>query len=184
MLWRCLIAIVCALFTSGAVTANNNLPIEEVVVRAGFHSNPLMASRGSISVIDDQTIDARAAQHLDDVLGGLPNITTTGGGGRARFLQMRGVGDLEQFVDPKHFPAVGITIDGIEVGTTATGALLMDVEQIDVLRGPQGTRFGANALAGMVDVRTYEPTATQARGLKQVTVILMHGTSVAPLAGP
>jgi len=135
-------------------------PIEEVVVRAGFYDAELMKSAGSISVFDEAAIEARGAVHLDDMLGTLANVSFSSGGGRARFVQMRGVGDLEQFVDPKHFPSVGVTIDGIEVGPTATGALLMDVAQVEVLRGPQGTRFGANALAGMVNIRTEDPTGT------------------------
>ncbi len=135
-------------------------PLEEVVVRAGFFDTELMKSAGSISVLDEAEIAARSARHFDEMIGLLPNVSITAGASRARFVQIRGVGDLEQFVDPKHFPSVGVTIDGIEVGTTANGALLMDVQQVDVLRGPQGTRFGANALAGMVNIRTNEPTET------------------------
>ena len=136
----------------------NPKPLEEVVVRAGFYDTKLMKSAGSISVLDATVIENRSARHLDDMLGVLPNVSFTAGGGRSRFVQIRGVGDLEQFVDPKHFPSVGVTIDGLEVGTTATGASLMDVQQVEVLRGPQGTRFGANALAGMVNIRTNDPT--------------------------
>ncbi|HCU91149.1 MAG TPA: TonB-dependent receptor, partial [Gammaproteobacteria bacterium] len=133
-------------------------PYEEVIVKAGFYDTKLMESAGSISVLDEAVITGRSAQHLEETLGVLPNVSFTGGGGRARFVQVRGIGDLEQFVDPKHFPSVGITIDGIEVGTTATGSRLMDVQQVEVLRGPQGTRFGANALAGMINIRTSDPS--------------------------
>ena len=73
---------------------------------------------------------------------------------------MRGVGDLEQFVDPKHYPSVGIVMDGIELSNVATAALLLDTEQIEVLRGPQGTRFGASALAGVVNIRGRDPGDT------------------------
>ncbi|MFT4582375.1 MAG: iron complex outermembrane receptor protein [Gammaproteobacteria bacterium] len=150
----CLIAAAPGLFAADTGTRAD----EEVIVRAGFYDTEFMQSAGGISVIDDIVIQDRAARHLDEVLGVLPNVSFTAGGGRARFVQIRGVGDLEQFVDPKHFPSVGITIDGIEVGTTATGASLIDVNQIDVLRGPQGTRFGANALAGMINIRTHDPS--------------------------
>jgi len=134
--------------------------LEEVVVRAGFYDTKLMTSAGSISVLDETQIAGRGARHLEDIVGQLPNVNFSAGASRARFLQIRGVGDLEQFVDPKHFPSIGVTIDGVEVGTNANGALLMDVHQIEVLRGPQGTRFGANALAGMVNIRTNDPTDT------------------------
>ncbi|MFP6780849.1 MAG: TonB-dependent receptor [Gammaproteobacteria bacterium] len=151
------LALLCAIAGISAAD-NQSTSIEEVVVRAGFYDTQFMKSAGSISVLDDVTIIDRSARHLDDMLGVLPNVSFTGGGGRSRFVQIRGVGDLEQFVDPKHFPSVGVTIDGIEVGTTATGATLMDVRQVEVLRGPQGTRFGANALAGMVNIKTKDPT--------------------------
>ncbi|MFT5134119.1 MAG: iron complex outermembrane receptor protein [Gammaproteobacteria bacterium] len=134
--------------------------LEEIVVTAGFRDTELMKSVGSISVLDEQLIQDRAARHFDETVNILPNVSSSGGGTRARFIQIRGVGDLEQFVDPKHFPSVGITIDDIEVGTTATGAVLMDVAQIELLRGPQGTKFGANALAGIINIRTHEPTET------------------------
>ncbi|NKB38455.1 MAG: TonB-dependent receptor [Gammaproteobacteria bacterium] len=132
--------------------------LEEIVVTAGLRDSKLMKSAGSISVLNEQTVKDRAAHHFEDTINVLPNVSFSGGGTRARFVQIRGVGDLEQFVDPKHFPSVGITIDGIEIGTTAGGALLMDVAQIEVLRGPQGTAFGANALAGIINIQTEEPT--------------------------
>ena len=132
--------------------------LEEIVVTAGFYDTALMQSTGSISVMDEASIRDRAARHLDETLNAFPNINFSSGGARARFLQVRGVGDLEQFVDPKHYPSVGITVDDIDLGTAAaTAALLTDVGQIEVLRGPQGTRFGANALAGMVNIRTLDP---------------------------
>jgi iron complex outermembrane receptor protein len=146
-----------ALLCSWACPGYSNTELEEIVVTAGFRDTEVMKSAGSYSVIDDKTLHDRAARHLDETLNTLPNVNSTAGGARARFIQIRGVGDLEQFVDPKHFPSVGITVDGVEIGTTATGAVLMDVEQIEVLRGPQGTEFGANALAGLVNILTYDP---------------------------
>ena len=80
------------------------------------------------------------------------------GASRARFLQVRGVGDLEQFLDPKHFPAVGIRIDDIDLGSAANAAMLFDREQVEFLRGPQGTGFGTSALAGLVNIRGRRPS--------------------------
>ena len=160
--------------------------LEEIVVTAGFRESELMKSAGSISVIESQVLNDRSARHFEQTLNVLPNVSTSSGGARARFVQIRGVGDLEQFVDPKHFPSVGITIDGIEVGTTATGAVLMDVDQVEVLRGPQGTRFGANALAGMVNIQTGEPTdefnANVYGGYGNLDTWQLGGTVSGPLA--
>ena len=132
--------------------------LEEIVVTAGFRELDLMTSPGSVTVIDQAIIDDRAAQHLESVLNTSPNISYSSGASRARFVQIRGVGDLEQFVDPKHFPAVGILVDDINLGGTANAGMLFDVEQVEISRGPQGTRFGTSALAGMVNIRGNRPT--------------------------
>ncbi len=154
----CVLLAMISCCASLVVQANDS--IEEIVVSAGFYDSELMKSAGSISVLDAQAVQDRAARHFDETINVLPNVNFSAGGARARFVQVRGVGDLEQFVDPKHFPSIGILIDDIEVGTTATGAVLMDVAQIELLRGPQGTRFGANALAGIINIRTHEPSET------------------------
>lgn len=152
----CTLLLTISLSASYPLRADDTL--EEIIVTAGFRDSELMKSAGSISVLDEQLIQDRAARHFDETINVLANVNFSAGGARARFVQVRGVGDLEQFVDPKHFPSVGITIDDIEVGTTATGAVLMDVAQIELLRGPQGTKFGANALAGIINIRTHEPS--------------------------
>lgn len=146
--------VTISLSASNPLHADNIL--EEIIVNAGFRDSELMKSTGSISVLDEQVVHDRAAIHFEETINVLANVNFSAGGTHARFVQVRGVGDLEQFVDPKHFPSVGITIDDIEVGTI--GAVLMDVAQIELLRGPQGTQFGANALAGIISIRTHEPS--------------------------
>lgn len=145
------VLLLCGVCWAAAAHAQNEL--EEIVVTAGFRDVDAMASPGSVTVVDSTEIRERAAQHLESVLDTAPNITYSAGASRARFVQMRGVGDLEQFVDPKHFPSVGISIDDIDVGGTANAAMLFDTEQVEILRGPQGTAFGSSALAGMVNIR-------------------------------
>jgi outer membrane receptor protein involved in Fe transport len=132
--------------------------VEEIVVTAGFRDSDLMNVPVSVTVIDEAIIEDRAAQHLETVLNISANINFSSGGSRARFVQVRGVGDLEQFVDPKHFPSVGITVDDIDLGGTANAGMLFDAQQVEILRGPQGTRFGGSALAGMVNIRSNRPT--------------------------
>lgn len=133
-------------------------PIEEIVVTTGFRPERLVDTVGSTSIIDSVLIEARAAEHLEAVVGAAANVTMTSGSSRGRFIQIRGVGDLEQFVDPKHYSSVGVSIDGIDVGGIASAAMLFDIEQIEILRGPQGTAFGAGALAGQINVLTAPPT--------------------------
>ncbi|MEH6551347.1 MAG: TonB-dependent receptor [Pseudomonadales bacterium] len=132
--------------------------LEEITVTANFRESNLMTTAGSISVVGENTIRERAAEHLEQIINIAPNVSFSSGGSRARFVQIRGVGDLEQFNEPKHFPSVGIAIDGIALGGTASNSLLLDAKQVEVLRGPQGTRFGANALAGMINITSNDPT--------------------------
>jgi outer membrane receptor protein involved in Fe transport len=139
---------------------NSGGELEEIIVSAQFRDATLLKSTGSISVIQQHTLFDRGAQHLEETLNVLPNVNFSSGASRARFIQVRGVGDLEQFVDPKYFPSVGVTVDDVDMNGFAASVLTMDIRQIEVLRGPQGTRFGTNALAGMVNIRSNPPTGT------------------------
>ena len=143
--------------------------LEEILVTAQFRETSLMETTGSISVVQPVTLFDRGAVHLQDVLNVLPNVSFSSGGSRARFVQIRGIGDLEQFVDPKYFPSVGITMDDVDMGGLASAALLLDTRQIEVLRGPQGTRFGTNALAGMINIQSNDPSG-QFEGYAQAGV--------------
>jgi outer membrane receptor protein involved in Fe transport len=133
---------------------------EEVVVTTGFRPESLADSVGSTSIIDAGLIESREALHLEAVVGTAANVTMTSGASRGRFVQIRGIGDLEQFVDPKHYPSVGLSIDGIDIGGMASAAMLFDAEQVEVLRGPQGTTFGSSALAGQVNIVSAAPSET------------------------
>ncbi len=132
--------------------------LEEIVVTAGFRDRDLMTSPGSATVVDEQTARDRAAQHLESLLAVAPNINYASGASRARFIQVRGIGDLEQFIDPKHFPSVGVAFDDIDLGGTANAGMLFDAGQVEILRGPQGTRFGTGALAGLINIRGNRPS--------------------------
>ena len=133
--------------------------LEEVIVTADFRSSDLMTSAASVSVLGELTIQERGAQHLEDVLSAAPNVSWSTGASRSRFVQIRGVGDLEQYAEPKYYPSVGVMVDDLELGSAANAGMLFDVSQVEVLRGPQGTRFGASAHAGMIKINTNAPTS-------------------------
>ena len=134
--------------------------VDEIVITRGFRSEALADSASSASVVDVGVIEARSAEHLESVLATTANVTMSSGASRGRFVQIRGIGDLEQFVDPKHYPSVGVSIDGIDLGGLASAAMLFDVDQVQVLRGPQGTAYGAGALAGRIDIASRAPAET------------------------
>jgi outer membrane receptor protein involved in Fe transport len=147
-------------FTSLPGLAQQAPLLEEIVITAKFRDTKLIDTVGSVSVISGSTIEERAAKHLQDVLNAAPNVTWASGASRSRFVQIRGVGDLEQFYDPRYYPSVGLMLDDLELADTANAGMLFDISQVEVLRGPQGTRFGASGHAGMVFLRSNAPTDT------------------------
>ena len=144
---------------SGAESEADSDDIEEIVVTADFRATALMRTPTSASIFGAEEAAEQGARHLEDLLGAAPNVAWASGASRARFLQVRGIGDLEQYAEPKYYPSVGIVVDGLEVGDAANAAMLFDVAQVEVLRGPQGAPFGASGYAGLVNVRTREPSA-------------------------
>ena len=72
--------------------------LEEIIVTANFRDSTLKNTIGSVSILPQSTITERAAQHLQDILNAVPNVTWAGGASRGRFVQIRGVGDLDQHV--------------------------------------------------------------------------------------
>ncbi|RLA51695.1 MAG: TonB-dependent receptor [Gammaproteobacteria bacterium] len=131
--------------------------LEEIVVTATFRDLDVLEVPASVTVVDQATIRERNAEHLEDILNTAPNVNFATGASRGRYLQIRGIGERSQFVDPVD-PSVGMVVDDIDISAIGSAGTLFDVQQVEILRGPQGTRFGANALAGMVNIRTNEPS--------------------------
>lgn len=132
-------------------------PIEEIIVSADFRERAADELPSSITVLDNDAIDALAVQHFEELIAVIPNLNWSGDGNRAQFFQIRGVGELEQYEGAPN-PSVGFIIDDIDFSGIGGIATLFDIEQIEVLRGPQGTRYGANAIGGLIYVESTAPT--------------------------
>lgn len=142
-----------------AATSTEQSATEEVVVTADFRQTDVQSIPEATSVIGNATIEQRSADHLESILALAPNVNFASGASRGRYFQIRGIGERSQFVSPVN-PSVGLRIDGIDMTGLGGAATLFDVNQVEVLRGPQGTRFGANALAGMINIDSHAPTQT------------------------
>ena len=134
--------------------------IDEVVVTAGYRERPASQVPLSLSVLDESALDTQAAPYFENLIALVPNMNWSGDGNRARYFQIRGVGELAQYQGAPN-PSVGFIIDDIDFSGIGAIATQFDIEQIEVLRGPQGTRYGANALAGLVYVRSKEATGAR-----------------------
>jgi iron complex outermembrane recepter protein len=164
--WRCarptgLRAVVAVLLVLGSVESaradEEPRELEEIVVTASLRPTALTDMPASATVLDSTLVQEAGLQHLADLVGFVPNLNWSGATSRPRYYQLRGVGELEQYQGAPN-PSVGFLIDDIDFSGVGMPATTFDVQQVEVLRGPQGTRYGANALAGLISVKTAEPT--------------------------
>ena len=142
--------------TAAAAQADPQV-LEEVIVTATLREQTLLDTPVSITVLDERTLQDAGRQHFEDVLAAVPNLNWAGGTSRPRFFQIRGIGEREQYEGAPN-PSVGFLIDDIDFSGIGMPATLFDVGRIEVLRGPQGMRYGANALAGLIVMRGQEPS--------------------------
>jgi iron complex outermembrane receptor protein len=151
------LTISTALITSVNAQANNKENIEIITVSSDFRQQNLLKTPASLSVLTDIEVKQRNAQHLEELVAASPNVNFASGSQRARYYQIRGIGERSQFQEPIN-PSVGMIIDGVDFTGIGSIAHLFDVQQAEIFRGPQGTRFGANALAGIINITTNAPT--------------------------
>jgi len=146
-------------FAEDQITADASTTetLETITVTSDFRQQSLQKTPTSLSVLTDTDIKQRNAQHLEELIAVSPNVNLAGGSQRARYYQIRGIGERSQFQEAIN-PSVGVIIDEVDFTGVGSIATLFDVKQAEVFRGPQGTRFGANAIAGMINIKTNEPT--------------------------
>ncbi len=150
-----LVMLTCVTYNSAI--ANELEEIENITVHSDFRQQNLQSTSTSLSVLTTAEIDQRNAQHLEELVAVSPNVNFASGSQRARYYQIRGIGERSQFKEPIN-PSVGVIIDNVDFTGIGSIASLFDVSQAEIYRGPQGTRFGANALAGVINIQTNAPT--------------------------
>ncbi|MFC4309241.1 TonB-dependent receptor [Steroidobacter flavus] len=144
-----------ALTTSLAAAAEQDV-LEEVVVTATLRQQSLVEAPVSVTVLDTKTLRDAGRQHFEDVLSSVPNLTYASGTSRPRFFQIRGIGEREEWQGAPN-PSIGFLIDDIDFSGMGMPATTFDVDRIEVLRGPQGLHYGANALGGLIVMRGRDP---------------------------
>lgn len=137
---------------------------EVVVVTSRLRDAAIEDVPASVTVLQSDTIERAGLQHFGDILHLVPNLNWASATARPRYFQLRGIGELEQYQGAPN-PSVGFLIDDIDFSGVGAPATTFDTEQVEVLRGPQGTAYGANALAGLISLRTREASfASTLRG--------------------
>ncbi len=133
--------------------------VDEIVVTARRRSESIQDVPVAVSALSAGQLERGAIQTVVDLEKLSPNVKlhTIAQAGAALGASIRGMGfdDLEKTFEP----TVGMSVDGVFMASNA-GAVLdfFDIEAIEVLRGPQGTLFGRNTIAGVINIRRTQPT--------------------------
>jgi outer membrane receptor protein involved in Fe transport len=155
--WKARLGLVCA----GALMAGGTaLPaaadgLEEIVVTAQRREQKLSDVSASVAAFDAGFVKEQKLRSLDDLSAFVPNFTYTKGG-NVNIISIRGLGTagLDTFQS-----SVGVYVDDIYIPKARNAAFpIYDLARIEVLRGPQGTLFGKNTIAGVLNVVTAKPS--------------------------
>jgi iron complex outermembrane receptor protein len=160
-------AAVAVVLSAPAATAAENeqvTTLEEIVVTAQFRQTALQDTPIAITAVTGEMLDARSQTSVTDIANQAPNVVlkpsaAAFGPGVSAFI--RGVGQYDTSFALE--PGVGMYIDGVYYSTVLGSDFdLMDLERVEILRGPQGTLAGKNSLGGAVKLYSRRPDAESA----------------------
>jgi iron complex outermembrane recepter protein len=153
-------ALAPVLLSGGALAASNEGTLEEVVVTAQFSQQQnLQETPLAITALTAESLSDRGIQNLIGVATAAPNVdlALTGsafGKSMSAFIRGVGQGDFNFAFEP----GVGIYVDDVYHATVAGSIFdLLDLERVEVLRGPQGTLFGKNSIGGAIRLISRKP---------------------------
>ncbi len=143
-----------------AQTAAQPAQAEEIVVTARRRSEPLQEVPISVSVVSGDYAAQHNLNDLQDITTAVPSADfRTSSSNKDRTLFIRGIGTIA--TSPGVEPSVSTVVDGVVLARSGQSTLdLVGLDHVEVLQGPQGTLFGKNASAGVVNISTKEPSDT------------------------
>ena len=133
--------------------------LEEIIVTAQKREESLQETPVAVTAMTGNMLERAFATDLRDISGTVPSLVVTNvvNVSMTAAVSIRGIGvqEADGFIDP----SVGVVVDGVYQGSNTTALLdLFDIERVEILRGPQGTLFGANTIGGVINVITKQPT--------------------------
>ncbi len=145
--------------TTTQARAADSRGIEEIVVRARKREELIQDTPIAVTALSDRVLREANVQRIDDITKIVPNFSfDTGGAGQSAQLTLRGVGTTGG-TGVAFDPGVGLYIDGVFMPRAQVSVFdALDIQQVEVLRGPQGTLFGKNTVGGAVSITTAKPT--------------------------
>lgn len=150
---------VCSVLAASAASAS---VLEEIVVTAQKRETNLQDTPIAIAVLTGDDLDARRVVSLASLAdGSVPSLRVAPFATRSSALNIgvRGIGASGDANQPARDAGVGVYVDGVFLGRAqGLGSALLDVERIEVLKGPQGTLFGRNTEGGAISIVTRAPS--------------------------
>ncbi|KLT65420.1 TonB-dependent receptor [Pedobacter sp. BMA] len=135
--------------------------LDEIVVTSRRRSEVLQDVPIPITVIGGQAAENSGAFNVNRLKELVPSVQLYASNARNTTLNIRGLGSTFGLTNDGIDPGVGFYVDGVyHARPAATSTDFLDIEQIEVLRGPQGTLFGKNTTAGAFNITTTKPTQT------------------------
>lgn len=132
--------------------------LQEALVKGSLRRDRLQPAPGSVQTLSSETLERSQARTFDDLVRLAPALTITKPSQPANnSINIRGIGAYAFSIGVE--PSVAVLVDGVPLSIQAAAfASLVDVERVEVLRGPQGTLFGRSASAGVVRLTTASAT--------------------------
>lgn len=130
----------------------------EIIVTAQRRAQNIQDVPISITALSGEGLEARSTRNVNDAIAFAPNVAVTTGptGGNFGGFFIRGVGQLDNSIALD--PGVGVYVDEIYIARLQASSVdLLDLERLEVLRGPQGTLFGRNTIGGAISLVTRNP---------------------------
>jgi len=135
--------------------------LDEIVVTSRRRSEVLQDVPIPITVIGGQAAENSGAFNVNRLKELVPSVQLYASNARNTTLNIRGLGSTFGLTNDGIDPGVGFYVDGVyHARPAATSTDFLDIEQIEVIRGPQGTLFGKNTTAGAFNITTTKPTQT------------------------
>ena len=155
---------------SFGIFAQESAGIEEVVVTAEKREQNLQDVPSSITAVSDTEMERGTYQNIFDLQTSVPSLVVGSAGASRPFLFIRGVGSRK--FDPGTEGAVGVFVDEI-YNTRFTNSMMdiVDLERVEVLKGPQGTLYGRNTIGGAIALYTKNLLKKLKEKLKLVLVL-------------
>lgn len=147
--------LAAGLATASLLITPTAMSLEEIVVTAQKRDQRLIDVPLSVSVVDADYLTDRTTYYLTDLGQKLPNVVS--GDSYAASFTIRGI--TSSSAGSGFAPSMGVNVDEVFMGRDRsfdTG--VVDVAQVELLRGPQGTLYGKNTIAGTINVTTQRPT--------------------------